>query len=361
MWHRSRGLTMSFREPGTHPVAEPALAEPLSRREMNRRLAALLTSAVVPAAGCASKAWDTLLPSPARFQVATPPGTVTARFFGNSSILFQDGRKKILSDGFVSRPRGWRVAIWRIAPDHARIDAALKCLEAPAIDAVFVAHSHYDHALDAPTIACKTGAELLGSESTANLGRAAKLPADRIRVVQDGETRCYGDFELTFIESAHHDDFLAPGVVSRPFSPPAHSRRWKTGTVWSVLVRHGGRSLLVHSTTGYKFGALRNRRADVVYLGIGTLTLPRRRFIDAYWDEVVGRTGARRVILVHWDDFTKSLDVSLRPRSHFGFERIVSMICERAVIDGVEVVLPVLWQPTDPFAGLPQATRPAPP
>jgi L-ascorbate metabolism protein UlaG (beta-lactamase superfamily) len=352
-------MAMSFLEPGTHPVAEAVPIQPLSRREMNRRLATVLTTALVPAAGCASRAWDTQLPRPARFQVPTPPGKVTARFFGNSSILFQDGRKKILSDGFVSRPRGWRVAIWRIAPNHARIEAALKRLEAPAIDAVFAAHSHYDHALDAPTIACRTGADLLGSESTANLGRAAKLPDHKIQVVQDGETRCYGDFELTFIESAHHDDFLAPGVVSQPFDPPAHSRRWKTGTAWSVLVRHCGRSLLVHSTTGYKFGALRHHRAEVVYMGIGTLTLPQPRFVDAYWDEVVGRTGARRVILVHWDDFTRGLDVSLRPRSRFGFRRMLSMICERAAIDGVEVVLPVLWEPTDPFAGLPPPTPPA--
>lgn len=324
----------------------------LSRRALNRRLAAVLSSAVLPLGGCASRPLGHF----GRVRIGTQPmsmaGTVTAQFLGTSSLLFRDQRTAILADGFVSRPGEWRTAFWRIAPNEARIEAVLRRVRVSTIDAVFASHSHYDHALDAPVVARKTGAILLGSESTANVGRGLRLPDRQIDVVHDGETRRYGDFELTFIESEHGGGNPAPGVIRAALRPPAHALRWKTGATWSVLIRHGERTALVHGSAGYKLGALRNRRADVVYLGIGTSRWPRTGFIDTYWDEVVRRTGARRVILVHWDNFFRSLDKPLWPQSRERFEAMLSRIAHHAAADGVDVALPVLWEPTDPFADL---------
>ncbi len=318
---------------------------------MNRRLAALLSSAL-PLGGCASGSLGHFGRVRVENQPSSIAGTVTAQFLGTSALLVRDGRTTILADGFVSRPGEWRTAFWRIAPNEVRIDAVLRRVGVSTIDAVFASHSHYDHALDAPVIAKTTGAMLLGSESTANVGRGLGLPERQIDVVRDGETRRYGDFELTFIESEHGGGNPAPGDVRAPLRPPAHALRWKTGATWSVLIRHGETSLLVHGSAGYKRGALRNRRADVVYLGIGTSRWPRKGFIDTYWDEVVRRTGARRVILVHWDNFFRSLDKPLWPQSRERFEAMLSRISQRAAADCVDVVLPVLWEPTDPFADL---------
>ncbi len=77
-------------------------------------------------------------------------GTVTARFLGTTSVLFQDRDTAILSDGFVTRPSFAAVGLGRIAPDSARIERTLQRLEMPRVAAVFAGHSHYDHALDAP-------------------------------------------------------------------------------------------------------------------------------------------------------------------------------------------------------------------
>jgi L-ascorbate metabolism protein UlaG (beta-lactamase superfamily) len=166
--------------------------------------------------------------------------------------------------------------------------------------------------------------------------------------------RSFGPFELTFVESVHSPGDLHPGTIDAPLVPPARSGAWKTGTTYSVLIRHEGGTTLVHGSANFIPGALRGHRADVVYLGIGTLGRRDDRFADAYWDEVVRATGARRVILVHWDDFFQPLDRPLRPMPRIvdRFAAGMRHVLRRADADGVEVLLPVAWQPTDPFDGL---------
>jgi len=283
-------------------------------------------------------------------------GAVTAQFLGTTSILFRDSATAILADGFVSRPGLVRVLSGRVAPDTARIADALRRLGVDSIAAVFAGHSHYDHALDAPTIARLTGAVLLGSSSTANVGRGGGLPERQIRVVRDGETVRVGAFALTFVESRHSAPDRYPGTIDAPLVPPAPAGAWKSGTTWSVFVEHGGRTLLVHGSPNFRPGALRGRHAEVVYLGAGTLSRQSEAFVDAYWNEVVRATGARRVILVHWDDFWRGLDEPLvpLPAAVDDFGESVRRVLRRAAADDVEVLLPVPWQPTDPFAGLPR-------
>ncbi|MGJ5749635.1 hypothetical protein [Streptomyces puniciscabiei] len=50
-------------------------------------------------------------------------------------------------------------------------------------------------------MALETGAELVGSPSTANIGRGLGVPESRLPVVGDGGTVSYGRFDLTFLDS----------------------------------------------------------------------------------------------------------------------------------------------------------------
>jgi len=280
-------------------------------------------------------------------------GTVTSTFLGTSSVLFRDGETTVLSDPFVTRPPATAVAASSIEPDVARIGLALEYLGVRTIDAIFASHSHYDHAMDAPAFAKQTGAVLLGSSSTANLGRGGGLPKERIDIVQHGETRRYGKFELTFLESAHGSPERFPGEIESPLTPPARAREWKTGKTWSVLIRHGERTILVHASANVREETLKDRHADVVYLGIGGLGKQPDEFVEKYWNDVVRATRARRVILIHWDDFFRGLDEPLRPMTVAdSFSDSMRRILRCAATDGVEVLLPVAWQTSDPFAGL---------
>ncbi|WP_369265266.1 MBL fold metallo-hydrolase [Streptomyces sp. R35] len=291
---------------------------------------------------------------PYKQRPATGSDGLTAHFLGTSSVLLSDGQTRVLSDGFVTRPEMLRVGVGKIAPDRALVRSAIDRLHVDDLAAVVCAHSHYDHALDAPVWALETGAELVGSPSTANIGRGLGVPEPQLRVVGDGDTLTYGSFELTFLDSVHSPGDRYPGTVDEPLVPPARARAWKTGTAYSVLINHPRGRLLLQASANCRPGALRGRHADVIYLGIGSLGNQTPRFLHTYWDEVVLATGAQRVILVHWDDFFTGLDQPLRPMPYL-LDRLditMSRLLPLARRDGIDVVLPVTWQPSEPLIGL---------
>ena len=286
------------------------------------------------------------------FQRPCPPGDgPRATFAGTSTLLFDDGRTAFLTDGFFTRPGLLRVGLGRIAPDPAVVDACLRRLGVTRLAAVLCVHAHYDHALDAPLVADRTGALLVGSASTANLGRGHGLPEDRLRVVHDGEALTLGGFEVTVLASRHSPGDRFPGTIDAPLSPPARAAAWRSDTSYSVLVTHSGRTALVQASAHYRPGALAGRHADTVYLGIGGLGRQPAEFRERYWAEVVGATGAHRVVPIHWDDFFAPLHRPLRPMAYLldDMDAAMRFVIDRCRADGVELVLPVSWEPMDPF------------
>jgi len=283
------------------------------------------------------------------------PGQVRAVFLGVSTILFDDGRTAIMTDGFFSRPGLARVIAGRLRPDRARVEGALRRFGISRLDAVFVAHSHYDHALDAAVVAELTGARLIGSASTRNIARGQGFPDDRFDVAVTGEPFDVGSFRLTAQPAAHSPGDVAPGTIDRPLNSPARVRDYKTGECYSLHVAHGDRELLVHASANVLPGALDGSRAETVYLGIGTFGKQDEAFRVRYWDALVTRTGARHVIPVHWDNFTVPLDKPLRPLPGFAddFGSAMKFLTRQAATAGATVALPVLGRSADPFAGQP--------
>ncbi|MGW5317031.1 MBL fold metallo-hydrolase [Nocardia thailandica] len=289
----------------------------------------------------------------ALFQPPAAPGAgLTAHFLGVSSLLIRDGRTSVLADGFVTRPGLARVLLGRIAPDRDRVAAAHARLDATDLAAVFCAHSHFDHALDAPVWALQTGADLIGSPSTAAVGRGLDVPESSLRVVAEGTPLTYGEFTLTFVEMPHSHGDRFPGDIAEPVVPPARASAWRTGACYSVLVAHPRGRILVHASANHRPGALAGLRADVVYLGVGALGRRDDAFVADYWREVVTATGARRVVLVHWDDFFVSLDRPLRPLRYpmDDLDRTLARLTVLAGEQGVELQLPVPWVATSPAA-----------
>jgi L-ascorbate metabolism protein UlaG (beta-lactamase superfamily) len=294
-------------------------------------------------------------------QQPSDSGAIRVRFLGTSSLLFEDDSTKILSDGFVSRPGKLQVQFGRISPNHARIAAAQDRIDVQTLAAVFVGHAHYDHAMDAPVWARNTNAFLVGSEAVMHVGRGLRMDERMLCPVHAGSVESFGRFTLTFIESAHGDPDRYPGFITDSLVPPAKTHAWKGNPIYSVVIRHPSGTMLLQGTAGFKRGALDSIRADVVYLGIGGLGRLDVVRTDSLWNEVVRATHARRVILIHWDDFFRGLDKPLRPTPYglprgklIGDDLRMSMerILRLANRDTVDVQLPILFTPTDPFAGL---------
>lgn len=291
------------------------------------------------------------------FEAGAPSGSGGPRvtFLGVTGMVLDDGETAIMIDGFFTRPGLLKVLTGGLAPDEEIIE---RCLERAGVDrlaAVVCGHSHYDHALDAPLVAARTGAVLVGSSSTANLGRGQGLAEDRLRVPGTGEALRFGDFTLTLLPSRHSPGPRWPGTIDGPLRTPARVSAWAMGECYSILVEHRGRRILAHPSAGFEPGALEGTQADVVYLAIGLLGRQSEDFRRELWHEVVGRTGARRVVLTHWDDFTRSLDRPLvpPPRAADDFDVTLASLSRLARDTGVDLRLPVLWRRTAPLTGLP--------
>lgn len=286
-------------------------------------------------------------------------GRLAVTFLGVSTLLVQDGDSAVMTDGFFSRPGLLQVGLGKVAPHLGRIDAALDRALGDAgldgLDAVMPVHSHYDHALDAAVVAERTGALLIGGESTANVGVGGGLAPDRIRVVASGDTVECGAFSLTFVASSHCPPDRYPGAIDAPVTPPAKVGAYRCGEAWSILLTHrSGRTALLQGSAGYVPGSLAGRDAEVAYLGVGQLGVQPLEYLEAYWEHTVRAVGARRVVLIHWDDFFRPLDWPLHALPYAGddLDITMSVLGRLADEDGVTLHLPRLWQREDPWAGL---------
>ncbi|KUI46423.1 MBL fold metallo-hydrolase [Mycobacterium sp. GA-1199] len=284
---------------------------------------------------------------------ATAPTPLTVTWAGVTTLLIDDGESALLTDGFFSRPGLREVGLRRLSPSEPRIDGCLARLRIDRLEAVLPVHTHYDHAMDSAVVAERTGARLVGGRSAAQVGRGHGLPEDRIEVVSPGDPVALGAYEVTLVEGNHCPPDRFPGVITRPVVPPVRVSAYRCGEAWSTIVHHrpSDRRLLIVGSAGYVPGALAGQRADVVYLGVGQLGLQAEHYLHEYWHETVRTVDARRVVLIHWDDFFRPLHQPLRPLPYVADDLDVSMrvLSRLAHDDGVALHLPTLWQPADPW------------
>ena len=285
---------------------------------------------------------------------ATPQSSPTVTWAGVATLLVDDGQSAVMTDGFFSRPGLLTVATRKIAPSLPRVDGCLVRLGVERLDAVLPVHTHFDHAMDSAVVAQRTAAKLVGGTSAAHVGRGAGLPDDQLVVVTPGAPISLGAFDVTLVEGDHCPPDRFPGVIGAPVVPPVRASAYRCGQSWSTLVHHrpSGRRLLVVGSAGFVPGALRGHQADVVYLGVGQLGPQPERYVRDYWDESVRAVGARRVVLIHWDDFFRPLRDPVRalPYSFDDLDASMGILTRLAAEDGVALHLPTPWERADPWS-----------
>jgi L-ascorbate metabolism protein UlaG (beta-lactamase superfamily) len=281
---------------------------------------------------------------------------LTVSWAGVTTLLVDDGTSALMTDGFFSRPGLAQALLAKVAPSAPRIDGCLARLGVQRLEAVLPVHTHYDHAMDSAAVAERTGALLVGGTSAAQVGRGHGLGEDRLVVVTPDAPTTLGSYQVRLLVSEHCPPDRFPGIITEPVVPPVRTAAYKCGEAWSTLVEHrpSGRRLLIVGSAGFVAGALAGQQAEVVYLGVGQLgVLPERYLVD-YWTETVRAVGARRVVLIHWDDFFRPLHARLRALPYAGDDLDVTMrvFSRLAENDGIALHLPALWQRCDPWRGL---------
>lgn len=275
------------------------------------------------------------------------PKLPEAVFLGTTSFVIRDGTHSLIIDGFCSRPG--KLFLRRIAPDPSEIAHCLRMAGVTQSDGLFVAHSHYDHALDSAYVAGTTGATLYGSRSTQALGRGERLEDHRNVLIKDGDVHAIGQFGVRVFETPHNRPELYKGAIKEPWAPNQRISKYRSDKNYSFLVTHRDHpslSALIIPSASADATHFEGIRAEIVFLSVGMLVWQSDADIEAYWDNTVRKVRAERVVPIHWDNFRVSLR---KPLERMPFppdltQKSLSKIAALAARDGVAFELPAAFQ-----------------
>ena len=211
----------------------------------------------------------------------------------------------VFIDPYVSRVPLRSLLLRRVAmPDERMID---RFAGAPGpVAGVLVGHTHFDHAVDAPAIARRHGANAYGSPSLAHLMRLHGLGELAVEVVPHRPYEL-GPFVVRFVPSRHsklllgrkvpmdgeltcdHLDGLAPGA-------------YRCGAVWGIRIDVAGVVLYHQGSADLDDAQLRDGPVDVFLAGVaGRSVTPR------YWERILPRLDPRIIVPTHYDNFFSPL------------------------------------------------------
>jgi L-ascorbate metabolism protein UlaG (beta-lactamase superfamily) len=231
---------------------------------------------------------------------------------------------------------GWDDAA---VPDVAEIDSHVK-----RADFILVTHTHYDHVLDVPHIALKTGATVIGTESTANVVRAYDVPEKQLITVRGGEDYDFGSFSLKVIPSLHspldHKRLFSSATAPAGMKAPLTLRQMHPeGGTLAYLVRFHNHQILAFGGMNYIEREIEGLRPDVVLAGAGSS----RTEIFDYTARLMRDLSFPPLVLpTHWDNFLVPYEVSQKD----SIEAVQAFVREvKAASSKTTVIVPRYFQP----------------
>jgi L-ascorbate metabolism protein UlaG (beta-lactamase superfamily) len=221
------------------------------------------------------------------------------RWLGTQGIELRLGSHVLLLDPFLTRPPLRRLYVGRVAPD-----AALLARHLPRADDILVAHAHYDHLLDVPEIARRTGAHVYGTPNTCRLCGALGVAGEQVHPIAAGDRLTAGPFAVQVLAAVHPP--LPPwprfnGALPDRLRAPLRLSDYRMDGCLSYLITAAGYRLLFAPSAVPDGGA----PVDIVFLseaGLGARALPLLRELRP-----------ALVVPVHWDDHFRPLAATLRP------------------------------------------------
>lgn len=274
----------------------------MSRRR--RRLVAVLVAplalyAVLLAVGSALFAHgDYQIPAeleaPDIVEPSRPPG-LRLRYTGVAGYEVTDGETVVLLDPVITRPTIFDLATGPVEVDEAQVQRTF-----PRADFILVNHAHHDHGVDAPSIARRTGATLVGSPSMINFARAQGVAEAQLRVVRGGERLRLGSFEVQVALGDHAPllgtKWLMRGTISPDTEGPLWFFEYAQDAAFAFHLDSPRGRLLFHPQSGYIGGEL--PPAEVAIFGIAGYPFDAEK-LRALRDQ----TRARFVLPTHFDNF----------------------------------------------------------
>jgi L-ascorbate metabolism protein UlaG (beta-lactamase superfamily) len=226
------------------------------------------------------------------------PAGLRLQWLGVAGFALTHGDTTVLIDPFLSR----RGPAATLGSRSLRSDAALVERLVPAADAVLVGHTHFDHAVDVPTIAAAHGARVFGSASLGHLMALHGLGA-QCTVVEPHRRHAVGPFTFSFTPSAHSRLLFglavpADGELTCDSLDHLGSGRYRCGQVWGITIEVAGVTLYHQGSANLLDDEVRTTDVDVFLCGIAG-----RMYTPRFLPRILGALRPRVVLAHHHDDF----------------------------------------------------------
>ena len=289
---------------------------------------------------------ETSKASQRRAKTATAPGGLQLTHFGAAAWRITDGKTTGYVDPYFSRLRTVKVFGTSFPPPSNDPRHVYRYDEVPVSDTamidkhvtdanfILISHSHFNHCMDMPYIAKKTGAIVIGTESTANLARASGVPDRQLIPVRGGDDFDFGAISVKAIPSLH-SSLVIPSPYSlwdncryydgrevpRDFKGPPRLEDYVEGGTLAYLIRFAAHRILVLCSMNYIEREMEGLEPTVALIP----SSPWRMQVHDYTGRLVRALGKPPLVIsTHWDlqssPYGASQDVQLEQAEVFARE-----------------------------------------
>jgi L-ascorbate metabolism protein UlaG (beta-lactamase superfamily) len=242
--------------------------------------------------------------------------TLQIHWFGASCYLIQLGDKSILVDPYFSYQNAGRVLFSRISSDRSYVQQELAGLPIPS--AIFISHTHFDHALDVATVHRQSGWQavpIYGSDTAYNILRGYGSDVSGYwhkAVTSEGWHRCDLDTHVRYqaIPTDHGPQLpgvrLYMGQVRNPrTSPPTRAEDFKCGDTVAYLFELANKQVTFRI---YMTAAPTSAPAGLPIRPVGPIDaaiicVADWRLARPYPDPCINGLHPHQIIASHFDDF----------------------------------------------------------
>lgn len=257
------------------------------------------------------------------------PGPATLHFthLGAAGWKITDGKTTLYLDPFFSRLRTVNVFGRSFPPptddprpvygldDALPSDTATIDRHVDGADFILVSHTHFNHCMDMPYIAKKTGALVIGTESTINVARASGVPQRQLVPVRGGEDYEFGALSVKVIPSLHSSlvipspystldncRYFSSATVPHDVKAPLRLRDFVEGGTLGYLIRFRGHEIVALCSMSYIEREMTGLRPNVALVPASHW----RTQVHDYTGRLLRALGLPPVVLAtHWDAQTE--------------------------------------------------------
>ena len=245
-------------------------------------------------------------------QAAAQRAPLQLKYLGAAGWEISDGNVVVLIDPYISRlkygggghPDDDRPSFAR--DDVAQSDTVLVDSIVTRADFILVHHGHFDHLADVPYIAAKTGAKVIGTETTITILRAYGIPDDQLYAVGGGEDYQFDNFSVRVVPSIHSALGEKHYFDSRRFDresnleAPLRINQFIEGGSLMFLARFDHHDVLTMGSMNFVERELEGIHPDILLAGVNGSRLG----LYNYDERLLNVTGHPPIILpTHWDNF----------------------------------------------------------